>query len=170
MRLVVTPEQTTTMTAVADVWCSDVELGMGVARLSWSPEGGGEDAKLAGPAPETRVEVTFYPLGFERNAFSVHEPGARTAQSMQASRSTCGAASLSKMLVDAPPMAAADAQYVLLSDLQPGVSYTWRLAVRGDQGWAPSAQTMTFQAPICPVDAEMGSEPAAQHTRGGEVR
>lgn len=168
--LALSPERTTTISGVADVWCSDVRLGTAVARLSWSPEDGGEAVKAGGTPPAIRAEVTRYPLGFERNAFTVHEPGSQAMQSMQPASAQRGTASMSKMMVDAPPLPVADAEFVLLTDLEPGVNYTWRLAVRADEGWAPSVEAMTFQAPICPVDAEMGSEPAARHPQGGANR
>lgn len=166
----VAPGAAATLAAVADVWCSDVRLGTALARLAWAPQHSGAAAQVAAPLPAIRVEVTPYALGLERGAFAALAPGGEAMLSMQATDATRTAATPRKLLADAPPLPAAEARFVLLTDLQPGVNYTWRLAARGGKAWTPSRQTMTFQAPICPVDAEKGHEPAARRIREGGAR
>jgi hypothetical protein len=146
------------VTATSDVWCSDVFLGQGIARLSWSAAD--KAASAGGEEPAMRAEVTMYAGGFAARKFTTLEP--------EQPRDRQGE-SPAKALVDAPQLRDPEAQFVVLTDLQPGVNYTWRLAVRSGDEWVPS-ETLRFQAPICPVDSEFGTEPDAPQAREEVIR
>lgn len=146
------------VTATSDVWCSDVFLGTGIARLSWSM------ADKAAPTgveePAMRAEVTMYAGGFAARKFATLEP--------ERPRDRQGESPV-KALVDAPQLPDPEARFVVLTDLQPGVNYSWRLSVRSGDEWVPS-ETLRFQAPICPVDSEIGAEPGVPQAREEVIR
>jgi len=50
----------------AEVYCDDVDLRRGIARLTWTP--------AASPGGEQRVDVTIYRRGLERGAFESSGP------------------------------------------------------------------------------------------------
>lgn len=144
--------------ATSDVWCSDVFLGKSIARLSWTKAD--KTASPGGEKPAMRAEVTMYAGGFAARKFTTLEP--------ERPRDRQGE-SPAKALVDAPQLRDPEAQFVVLTDLQPGVNYTWRLSVRSGDEWVPS-ETLRFQAPICPVDSEFGAEPDALQPREEVIR
>lgn len=144
--------------ATSDVWCSDVFLGSGIARLSWWMAD--KAARVPGDEPTLRAEVTMYPGGFEARKFTVLEPERPRARAGEAP---------AKALVDAPRLTDPQARFVVVRDLQPGVNYTWRLSVRSGDEWVPS-ETLRFQAPICPVDSEIGAEPGVPQAREKVIR
>jgi hypothetical protein len=146
------------VTATSDVWCSDVFLGKGIARLSWTKAD--KAASAGGEEPAMRAEVTMYAGGFAAQKFTTLEPERPRVREGE---------SPAKALVDAPQLQDPEAQFVVLTDLQPGVNYTWRLSVRSGDEWVPS-ETLRFQAPICPVDSELGAEPDAPQPREEVIR
>ena len=151
-------KSTMAVTATSDVWCSDVFLGKGIARLSWSMAD--KAAPAGGEEPAIRAEVTMYAGGFAARKFTTLEPERPRVREGE---------SPAKALVDAPRLQDPEARFVVLTDLQPGVNYTWRLAVRSGDEWVPS-ETLRFQAPICPVDSEIGAEPGVPQAREEMIR
>ena len=152
LQLTLDSAKPTAVVASSDVWCSDVFLGSGIARLNWAfPD---KAADSAAAVPTVRAEVTMYPEGFANKKFSTYEARRATTRPGE---------SPMKALVDAPPLADGS-PYVVVRDLQPGVLYRWRLAVQTDKGTVTS-ETLEFRGPICPVDSEMDSEPEAAHPR-----
>lgn len=146
-------EKSAVMQASSEVWCSEVFLGSGIARLSWTSANKAATADdLAG---DLRVEITIYPGGFDNEKFASYEAKSAIRRAGE---------SPAKALVDAPPLDKRSS-YVVIRDLQPGVMYRWRLAGKSDTA-AVASEALEFRGPICPVDSEMGSEPnAARSTR-----
>lgn len=141
-----------------EVYCSETELRTALARLSWRVvPGGAADAAEASAAE--RLDATVFPDGFAKGLYvslPISATGEAVAQPADAvvrqGRARLRAFQIRIAEVeeprsreDAPGEALEHA--VVVEDLEPGMTYTWRLVLAG--GAAP---TVTCAAPVCPAD------------------
>jgi hypothetical protein len=136
----------------ADVACSRTRLRTGLALLTWV----GGDA--VGQQP-MRLDAAIEKDGFERGEFVTAEPVApgavfrpATPRAVDATKSRGFAiriAAAEDARVAIGPRA--PSRVIVVENLEPGVNYFLRLAVRSDRGWSP-APTIRVQAPTCPAD------------------
>jgi hypothetical protein len=138
----------------ADVLCSRTRARTGLAVLSWT----GESALGAQPM---RLDVAVEKSGFERGEFVSADPAVPGAPFRPATARVLAAAKARAF--DIRIAAAEDARFttatrppsrsIVVEGLEPGVTYSLRLAVRTERGWSP-APTIRVQGPTCPADME----------------
>jgi len=175
----VTPRPTVQATAIAEnglavtieTYCSETRLRTAIARLRWSMPAALFDAKRSGAAAmeAQSIETTVFKNGFEKGLFvSLPLSERATAErpimpraDARLKRPTLRAFQIRVVEVEAPvreQTAPADAESArtgvmsaVVENLEPGVNYTWRVAIDIAGGKAVSAAVRT-RAPICPAD------------------
>jgi len=161
------------ITITADSFCSDTKLRTSNARIRWSMPGAALEAAGVGnfSTAKQSLEVTVYKNGFEKGLLaSVPIPQATPerplAAQAQQKRPIPRAFQFSLIEVEQPktsPAAEASTEMgAVVEGLEPGVNYTWRIAIETSSGKIVSAP-VTSQATTCPAD--MAPAPSARKKR-----
>jgi hypothetical protein len=157
------------LTIEAVGFCSSSRPRTSNARLTWRATTTALGADVANLSAATqRVEATVFKNGFDRGLFVAlpvaagagDRPVAAVAQAPVAQQLTTRRAFQIRMtaVTAAPTPTAGDAgseMEAVVENLEPGVTYTWRLAVDAPTGRIVS-RPVTLRAPICPTD---GADP-----------
>lgn len=156
------------LSITVDPYCSDTKLRTSNARIRWSmPSAALSESGVASFASATQsLDVTVYKNGFDKGlqvslpisgATSEHPvtPQARDKQSqLRAYQFRLIGIEPQKMAQAADT---ASEMGVVVEDLEPGVNYTWRIAIDTSAGRIVSPQT-TGQALVCPADMVQSTE------------
>jgi hypothetical protein len=150
----------------AEPFCSEVKVRTSSARLHWSAPAAALAANglttLA--AARQTLEATIYKNGFEQGLLVAVPIGPATAdrpvlpQAQAAGRQQPRAFQIRVVGVEQPRATDAADAGVVVENLEPGVNYTWRIALETRAGRivSPAAR---FQAKICPADLETSPRP-----------
>ena len=150
------------LTVTVETFCSDTKLRTSNARIRWSMPG--EALETSGvrrfAAAKQTLEATVYKNGFEKGLLisvpiSQTTPDHPIAALAQGKRSKLRAFQFSVIAIE-QPKAALTAEGgaemgVVAEGLEPGVNYTWRIAIDTALGRIVSAPS-TSQAQVCPAD------------------
>jgi hypothetical protein len=154
-----------------EYFCSPTKLRTSNARIHWSVSSETMAAARIGTLATARqtLEATVYHEGFEKGLFVSVPVAQATPDRPLAARapekvSKLRAYQFSLIQVDQPKAAAATGNEMtaVVEGLEPGVDYTWRIAIETDSGRLLSAPTTT-QAVICPAD--MAGTPSVKKNR-----
>jgi hypothetical protein len=153
------------LTLKCEVFCSDAARRPSNARIRWTLSQAARTAanisNLAG-ARQT-LEVTAFKDGFQQGlyatlpiaAVSSNQPVAAAA--VQAAQAQLRAYQIRIISIDQPRTSATAAgeteMSAVVENLEPGVNYTWRIAIDTGGGRLLSATTRC-KAPVCPNDSE----------------
>jgi hypothetical protein len=150
------------ITVTAESFCSDTKLRTTNARIRWTvPRATAESRGITNLASATQViEATVYKNGFDKDLM-VSLPVGQTALERPVAPQVRGAGrpprafQISLIQVERPPAnVAADAapeMTAVVEGLEPGVTYTWRVAIAAASGRIVSP-TVNVQANVCPAD------------------
>lgn len=160
-----TPRVEPGLTLDVEGFCSETRLRTANARFTWrasAPALGAGTPSLAGATQ--RLETTVFKNGFARGQFvalpigeaSADRPVAAIAQTPAAQQAPLRRAYQIRLItVNAARAAAANdgasEMDAVVENLEPGVTYTWRLAVDAPAGRVVSP-SVTLRAPVCPAD------------------
>jgi hypothetical protein len=151
------------VTLTCEVFCSQTKLRTANARLRWSVDRAALGARgLANlDSAKQMLEVTVFDQGFEKGlsitlpitAATPERPVAALAQGRQP-----GLRAYQIQIIEVERPAAREAapdapteMGVVIENLEPGMNYTWRLAIESPKGRLLS-EAVTCQAPTCPAD------------------
>ncbi|MEZ5421289.1 MAG: hypothetical protein R2708_28660 [Vicinamibacterales bacterium] len=152
------------LTLEVEGFCSETQLRMSNARLTWRARPsvlGAGVASLA--AASQRLEATVFRNGFERGLFVTLPIGAAAADRPVAAVLQAPAAQpqqpprrafqIRLIEVSAARTGAADTSEMdaVVENLEPGVNYTWRMAVEAAGGRLVSP-SVAVRALVCPAD------------------
>jgi len=154
------------LTLSIETFCSETKLRTSNARLRWSIPGAAVDAASLAAARQS-LEATVYKNGFDKGllvalpmgAASVDRPVAPLAQG----RGQQPPRAFQLRLIEFTPAgtqaaaAAPGGMSAVVENLEPGVTYTWRIAIDTPSGRIVSP-SVTAQARVCPAD--MAQSPA----------
>ena len=160
-----TPRVESRMVVTAETFCSETKLRTTNARIRWSvPRPALAAANVAAlSAARQSLEVTVYKNGLDKGQFVTLPISAATqerpveplAQPQAVGRPQPRAFQIRLIEIEQPRIAqAADAPSemgVVVENLEPGVNYTWRLAIDTPAGRIVSPPS-TAQARVCPAD------------------
>jgi hypothetical protein len=161
------------ITITVDSFCSDTKLRTSNARVRWSIPGVALEAtgvRDFGTAKQS-LEVTVYKNGFDKGLLASvpiqqATPERPVAAQAQQKRPIPRAFQFSLIEVEQPktsPATQGDADMgAVVEGLEPGVNYTWRIAIETSSGKIVSAP-VTSQATTCPAD--MAPAPSARKKR-----
>lgn len=156
------------LTLEVEGFCSDTRLRTTNARLTWRVASGGAGAGVSDLAQvPQRLETTVFKGGFERGQFVALPIGPAAADrpvlaiagapATQAQAQTPPRRAFQIRLISVtaprPATAATDSaeRVAVVENLEPGVTYTWRIASDAPGGRVVSPP-VTLRAPICPAD------------------
>ena len=157
-----TPRVEPRLTVAVEVFCSDTKLRTSNARVRWSMPG----AALAASgltrltAATQSLEATVYKNGFDKGLLvslpiSPATPDRPVMPRVRTGQPPVRAFQIALIGVEQPRATlapgAADEMGTVVEGLEPGVNYTWRLAIDTPSGQIVSPPT-TSQAPVCPAD------------------
>jgi hypothetical protein len=156
-----TPRVEPRLTVTVEVVCSDTKLRTSNARVQWSMPRAALDASgLARlTAAQQSLEATVYKNGFDKGLLvslpiSPATPD-RPVMPRATSQPPLRAFQITLIGLEQPRATlapgAADEMGAVVEGLEPGVNYTWRLAIDTPSGQIVSPPT-TIQAPVCPAD------------------
>lgn len=158
-----TPQSTDESIAVtAESFCSETKLRTTNARIRWSmPRATAESRGVANLGSATQViEATVYKNGFDKDLM-VSLPVGQTALERPVAPQVRGtgrpprAFQISLIEVERPRANvagdAAPEMSAVVEGLEPGVTYTWRVAIAAASGRIVSP-TVSVQAKVCPAD------------------
>lgn len=147
---------------VCEVYCSETELRTALARLRWA-QVPGQGPEAASPPLPQRLDATVFHDGFAKDLYVSlplapgQEPAAAVPSATVSRRGQAELRAFQIRLAEGEPLFSAqgtrpeeDENAVVVENLEPGMSYTWRLVFAGAAGGA--APTVTCQAPVCPAD------------------
>jgi hypothetical protein len=155
------PRVEPSLTVTVEVFCSETKLRTSNARIRWSmPREGLEASGLASfAAAKQSLEATVYKDGFEKGLLvsvpiSRATPDRPVAVQVQEKQPKLRAFQFSLIDIEQPKaaLAAEGAEMgAVVEGLEPGVNYTWRIAIDTPSRRivSPSA---TSQAMVCPAD------------------
>lgn len=160
-------------------FCSETRLRTSNARITWragaSALGPGGLPGLA--AATQRLETTVFKNGFAQGLFvalpigtaAVDRPIAAIAQAPATQQPPRRAYQIRLITVNAARASAASdgasEMDAVVENLEPGVNYTWRIAIDGPTGRVVSP-SISQKAPVCPADmADTPPTPAAPRKR-----
>jgi hypothetical protein len=157
-----TPRVEPRLTVTVEVFCSDTKLRTSNARIRWSlPRAALDASGLASlAAAKQSLEVTVYKNGFDKGllaSLSVSQatPDRPVVPQAQTRQPPLRAFQIALIGVEQPrtPFApdAAGEMSAIVEDLEPGVNYTWRIAIDTAAGRIVSP-SVTSQALTCPAD------------------
>lgn len=168
------PPEDASGSLTCEVYCSETRLRTAVARLSWiSPRMfQGASPTPAGPVAE-ELQTTVFKNGFAKDLYarfptlsSGEDPQPAAAAALPEPKMRAYDLEIRRVEPPtAPPgslMPSADVPAarttVEIEDLEPGMTYTWRI-VTGTAGGQEVAETVTCVAPVCPADFREEDEP-----------
>jgi hypothetical protein len=154
----------TTVALECSVTCTDTFPREALAIVRWSPT---KEAQLNARSGQ-RLEATIYKNGFEEGAFvGVEAPTVMELQSFKSPGKETRKLppALTKLRTVLPPKedanlrleSTADKRVVLVTGLEPGVNYFWRIAAGAGDNQVAST-IVRCQAPVCPFDQDSESE------------
>ena len=165
---IVRSEGNAAITVTVEVFCSTTKIRTSNARLHWtlSPDARATNKLATLVGAKQQLETTVYANGFEKGVFVALQVPATAATTP--TRVAVPATTQSPQLRQALPRslrirlietrAAADSAEAagagftaVVEDLEPGLNYTWRVAVESPPGPIVSAP-VEIQAVACPVD------------------
>lgn len=147
------------LTITCETFCSETKLRTANARIRWhASKEGPEASRVAAGRPS--LQATVFAEGFEKNLYvtvpvAPDAPGRRAAAApalAQQSRDL-RAYQFQVLEVEAPRHSAAGTEEfgLVLEDLEPGVNYSWRVAIDTGSGTRLSPVVMC-EVPVCPAD------------------
>jgi hypothetical protein len=157
------------LTLDVEGFCSETRLRTSNARITWRARASAIAGMASLAAAPQRLETTVFKGGFEKGlyvalpigdaaadrpiaAIAPAVPGVAAAAQQTLTRR---AFQIRLISVAAPRAAAAAADTsemdAVVENLEPGVNYTWRLAVDAPAGRMVSP-TVSLRAPVCPAD------------------
>jgi hypothetical protein len=150
------------LTVTVETFCSETKLRTSNARIRWSmPRAGLEASGLSSfSAAKQSLETTVYKNGFEKGLLvsvpiSRVTPDRPVAALVQEKKPKLRAFQFSLIEVEEPKASIAaesgSEMGAVVEDLEPGVNYTWRIAIDTASGRIVSAPA-TLQAMVCPAD------------------
>jgi hypothetical protein len=150
------------LTVTVEPLCSDTKLRTSNARIRWSiPKAGLEVSGLTSfVGANQTLEATVYKNGFEKGLLvsvpiSRVTPDRPVAALLQEKTPKLRAFQFSLIAVEEPKAAltqeGGSEMAAVVEGLEPGVNYTWRIAINGPSGRTFSAPA-TSQARVCPAD------------------
>lgn len=155
------------LTVTCEVFCSQTKLRTANARIRWMFQPGalaaGGMTTLAN-AKQT-LEVSVFDQGFDKGLFATLpisiSPGDRQGAPLprpiaalaQGKPPTLRAYQIRLIEIERPTTRsdAAGEMTVVIEDLEPGMNYSWRIAIEAPNGRVMSVP-VTCQAPTCPAD------------------
>ena len=158
---------------ICEVYCSETKLRTANARIRWKlVPGPALDAAKARtlPAAEQRLETTVYKNGFDKDLYLIlpmsqtgYERAAPSDALSKQGQGRLRAYQIRIIDVERPKSTelfatGAAETAAVIENLEPGVSYTWRLVIQTDAGKVVSP-AVTCQAPVCPADMVREREP-----------
>ena len=160
----------TRLTVTCEVFCSSTKLRTVNARLRWTVATPALAELTARTTTRQSVEVTVYKDGFAKGLSATLPLGAASAERpiaavVPATRPALRAYQLQIIEVERPRALESAAgggseTGVIVEGLEPGMNYTWRVAVETPDGKVVSAP-VTCQALVCPADMVQGEAPPA---------
>jgi hypothetical protein len=155
------PRVESSLTVTVDVFCSDTKLRTSNARIRWSmPRAALEASGLVNlAAAKQSLEATVYKDGFEKGLLvslpiSQATPDRPVAALVQEKQPKPRAFQFSLINIEHPKAVLAGEggeMGAVVEGLEPGVNYTWRIAIETASGRIVSAP-VTSQAMVCPAD------------------
>lgn len=155
------PRVESSLTVTVDVFCSDTKLRTSNARIRWSmPRAALEASGLVNlAAAKQSLEATVYRDGFEKGLLvslpiSQATPDRPVAALVQEKQPKLRAFQFSLINIEQPKGALAaqgGEMGAVVEGLEPGVNYTWRIAIDTASGRIVSP-SVTSQAMVCPAD------------------
>lgn len=160
------------LTVEVEPYCSETKLRTSNARIRWSlPKEALEAHRLTALAGSRQtLEATVYRDGFEKGLLvsvpltqaSAEHP---LAALIEEKKPTLRAFQFSVVAIEQPKEGLAaesggSTMAAVVEGLEPGVNYTWRIAIQTDSGRIASAPA-TSRAQVCPADMA-GEKPAAK--------
>ncbi len=158
-----------------EVFCSETQLRMSNARLTWRAPAAALGAGVASLSAATQqLEATVFKNGFERGLFVALPIGAAAperpvaavvqgtaAQQQQQPPRRAFQIRLIEVTAARTAAAAPDTSEMdaVVENLEPGVNYTWRMAVTAAGGRIAS-RPVTVRALVCPADLVEPPPPA----------
>jgi hypothetical protein len=150
------------VTLSIETFCSETKLRTSNARIRWSiPRAVLDAAGIAGVAAARQsLEATVYKNGFEKGLLVALPIGTATVDRpvvpLAQGRPQQPRAFQLRLIEFAPPRVEAAAatpgeMTAVVENLEPGVNYTWRIAIDTPSGRMVSP-TATGQARVCPAD------------------
>ena len=149
------------LTLTCEVFCSQTKARTGNARLRWTmPAAARAQSRIASLASAKQtLELSVYGPEFEAGLFAilpVSQPviGRSVAALAQGKPPTLRAYQVRLLQIERPTDVSADAageMTVVVEDLEPGLNYSWRVAIEAPDGRLVSVP-VTCQAPTCPAD------------------
>jgi hypothetical protein len=147
------------LTITCETFCSETKLRTANARIRWHASNEGPEAsRFAAGRPS--LQATVFAEGFEKDLYVTVQvapdaPGRRAAAApalAQQSREL-RAYQFQVLEVEAPRRSTAgtDEFGVVLEDLEPGVNYSWRVAIETASGTRLSP-VVKCEVPVCPAD------------------
>jgi hypothetical protein len=153
------------LTLSLETFCSETKLRTSNARIRWSIPGAVLDAAAVASGRQS-LEATVYKNGFEKGLLVALPIGAATVERpvvpLAQGRPQLPRAFQLRLIEFAQPrvdaVAAAPGEMTaVVENLEPGVTYTWRIAIDAPSGRMVSS-SVTGQARVCPAD--MAQSPA----------
>jgi hypothetical protein len=161
------------LTITCETFCSDTRLRTANARIRWHATTPAQEASTRATGT-ARLETTVFAAGFEKDLY-VSLPvtaGARERQPVAMAPLAKDERPLRAFqfrLLDVEPLVRSEAgtsqQGVVVEDLEPGITYRWRLVVDAAGGRRVSP-VVSCEVPVCPAD--MVPEPPRTPRPGAE--
>jgi hypothetical protein len=160
------PRVETGLTVACEVFCSTTKLRTSNARVRWNISKAALDAHRITTLASARqtLEATVYKNGFDKGLLVSFPIGAATParavapQIAQPAQARLRAFQIQLISIEPPAAqagAAGDQMTAVIENLEPGVNYTWRVAIETAAGRIVSAP-ITCEAPVCPADIVRG--------------
>ena len=148
------------LTITCEVFCSDTKLRTSNARIRWySTKPGPQATSLASAKPT--LQTTVYAQGFEKNLYVNVPVGPDAPQRAPVAAAPTGAGrqrplrafQFVVLRLEPPRSSAADTPEsgIVVEDLEPGMSYRWRIVAEG-AGTAITSPVVMCKALVCPAD------------------
>ena len=159
------------LTITAEAFCSQTKLRTANARIRWDiPVATLEATGVRNLATGTQtLEATVYKGGFEKGLLvsipiSQGTPKRPVAAQALQTRPTPRAFQFSLIEIEWPKasLEGGTEMSVVVEGLEPGVNYTWRIAIEAPSGRIVSPP-VTIKAPVCPAD--MAPAPSVRKKR-----
>ena len=156
-----TAREESRLTVAVDAFCSDTKLRTSNARIRWGMPGDALEASgvKSFAAAKQSLEATVYKNGFEKGLqvsvpISQASPDRPVAAQLQERKPKLRAFQFSLIEIEQPKATLAvegGEMGAVVEGLEPGVNYTWRIAIDTAAGRIVSAP-VTSQARVCPAD------------------